>query len=136
MAGRVCFVSPSPLIPLPSRERGNNGGCIGLVVCPAVPTLWIPAYAGMTVSSCFCLAVTLTFDSSPIKGEGDSVGLSCSPVSPCRPVDCADQVRNDGMRRTPASPSFPRRRESTGWSDGTVLLSPLPLILLPSRERG
>ena len=25
-------------------------GCVGLVVCPAHPaTLWIPAYAGMTV---------------------------------------------------------------------------------------
>ena len=32
-----------------------------------------PAYAGMTVWW-DCLAVTLTFDSSPIKGEGDSAG--------------------------------------------------------------
>ena len=32
---------------------------------------------------------TLTFDSSPIKGEGEWLVLSCSPVSPCRPVDTA-----------------------------------------------
>ena len=65
--------SPSPLIPLPSRERGNMVGLdllssrpphlwiadqvrndvTVLVVlaccCPARPALWIPAYAGMTV---------------------------------------------------------------------------------------
>ena len=39
-----CIVSPSPLIPLPSRERG-----IRLVVLSCCcPALWIPAYAGMT----------------------------------------------------------------------------------------
>ena len=32
----------------------------------AVATLWIPAYAGMTVWW-DCLSITLTFDSSPIK---------------------------------------------------------------------
>ena len=36
--------SPSPLIPLPSRERGK---VVGVVLCR--PALWIPAYAGMTV---------------------------------------------------------------------------------------
>ena len=63
--------SPSPLIPLPSRERGF-GRLVCLVVGPArpsglriesamtvlmaemmwrtvFPALWIPAYAGMTV---------------------------------------------------------------------------------------
>ena len=35
--------------------------------------LWIPVYAGMT--ECWdCLSITLAFDSSPIKGEGDSGG--------------------------------------------------------------
>ena len=45
---------------------------------------------------------------------------------------------------TASGPSFPRRRESTGWSDGTVFIHPLlpcqalgqALIPLPSRERG
>ena len=45
-----------------------------------VATLWFssskrPAYSGMTVMRLVCLAVTLTFDSSPIKGEGDLVVL-------------------------------------------------------------
>ena len=30
---------------------------------------------------------TLTFDSSPIKGEGDWLVGVVSPVPPCRPVD-------------------------------------------------
>ena len=65
--GLVLSCSPSPLIPLPSRERGYFGW-FGLVhphvrrpsglriksamtgaSCPGVPALWIPAYAGMTV---------------------------------------------------------------------------------------
>ena len=41
-----------------------------------------------------CIVFTLTFDSSPIKGEGDMVGLSC--VAPPPPLWIADQVRNDG----------------------------------------
>ena len=41
----VLSCSPSPLIPLPSRERGFCR-LDGLVVCLA---LWFPAYAGMTV---------------------------------------------------------------------------------------
>ena len=48
----------------------------GLVVLACFThALWIPAYAGMTVWW-VCLAVTLTFDSSPIKGEG-ILGLLC-----------------------------------------------------------
>ena len=35
----------------------------------------------------FCLVVTLAFDSSPIKGEGDMVGLSCFRHYPS-PLDC------------------------------------------------
>ena len=49
--------SPSPLIPLPSRERGIGWCCL---VSPSDPS----------VKGC----VTLTFDSSRVKGEGDSVG--------------------------------------------------------------
>ena len=37
------------------------------------------------VQSVTWAGITLTFDSSPIKGEGYMVGVvSCSPVSPCR----------------------------------------------------
>ena len=36
--GLAC--SPSPLIPLPSRERGI-GGCVGLFTRVALPPLWI-----------------------------------------------------------------------------------------------
>ena len=39
-----------------------------------------------------CLVFTLTFDSSPIKGEGVLCGLCClvvAHVTPCRPVDTA-----------------------------------------------
>ena len=35
-----------------------------------------------------CLAFTLAFDSSPIKGEGDMVGLSC-----CRPRHLTSGLR-------------------------------------------
>ena len=44
-----------------------------------------------------CLSITLTFDSSPIKGEGDSVG--CFVLLPARPPHLwiADQVRNGGV---------------------------------------
>ena len=58
--GTVSF-SPSPLIPLPSRERGY--GCIGLLA----PSPLIPLHQGR---GGFGLVGTLTFDSSPIKGEG------------------------------------------------------------------
>ena len=80
------------------------------------PTLWIPAYAGMTVWW-DSLAFTLAFDSSPIKGEG-IVGWYCLVVTPpcgyclkvsmtvkdagndghtALPLWIADQVRNDGV---------------------------------------
>ena len=39
----VSSTGTGSLIPLPSRERGF--GCIVLIV---LPTLWFPAYAGMT----------------------------------------------------------------------------------------
>ena len=35
------------------------------------------------------IVFTLTLDSSPIKGEGYWLVLSCSPASPCGPVDTA-----------------------------------------------
>ena len=41
-----------------------------LACCRPHSSLWFPAYAGMTVWW-DCLAITLTFDSSPIKGEVD-----------------------------------------------------------------
>ena len=42
-----------------------------------------------------CIVFTLTFDSSPIKGEGIRLVLSCChPTVP--PLWIADQVRNDG----------------------------------------
>ena len=74
-----CFVllSPSPLIPLPSRERGIL-----------------------------------------------SVALSCSPVSPCRPVD--SRLRgNDGVEGLSCChPLLPVSGTGTGFGP------------LPSRERG
>ena len=42
-----------------------------------------------------CLAITLTFDSSPIKGEGDSVGCFVLLLAATLPLWIADQVRND-----------------------------------------
>ena len=71
---------------------------VDLACChPHHPALWFPAYAGMTgtvqydgpvwlVLSCF----TLTFDSSPIKGEGDvAVDLALLlPAPHAAPLDC------------------------------------------------
>ena len=59
-----------------------------------VPTLWIPAYAGMTVRC--CLVFTLTFDSSPIKGEGLFGCIGLVHPHTALPLWIADQVRNDG----------------------------------------
>ena len=69
---------------------------------------------------CWLSFFTLTFDSSPIKGEGDSVGW-CWLVHPRHtpPLWIADQVRNDVTVLV-----------------GVGLFSPSPLIPLPSRERG
>ena len=70
-----CFVllfSPSPLIPLPSRERGIMS--VGLSCLHPHPTLWIPAYAGMTV-----------------KGTRNDRHPGVSPH-----LWIADQARNDG----------------------------------------
>ena len=54
---------------------------VGVLISPSVPSVW-----GWG---------SLTFDSSPIKGEGDMVGLACChPTVP--PLWIADQVRNDG----------------------------------------
>ena len=39
---------------------------------------------------------TLTFDSSPIKGEGDSVGVVLLTRATLPPLWIADQVHNDG----------------------------------------
>ena len=75
--------SPSPLIPLPSRERGNMVG-VGLFhPChPAAPLdcgqvrndgpWWV------VVLDLF----TLTFDSSPIKGEGECGWFVLFTLSP------------------------------------------------------
>ena len=77
------------LSPLPSRERWIWLGWI--VVCPA-PHLWIADQARNDVTM-LGIVFTLTFDSSPIKGEGDMVGLDC--CLPCHPVD--SRLRgNDG----------------------------------------
>ena len=54
--------------------------------CGVYPALWFPAYAGMTVWCGFAV-FTLTFDSSPIKGEGESV--DCVVLLSPRPVDTA-----------------------------------------------
>ena len=48
------MTKPAAPRPVDSRLRGNDGE-VGLI----------------------CLVFTLTFDSSPIKGEGDSVGWIC-----------------------------------------------------------
>ena len=53
-----------------------------------------------------CIVFTLAFDSSPIKGEGEA-GWRCLVVSPAPPLWIADQVRNDGMHRTPAGTLIP-----------------------------
>ena len=56
----------------------------------------------------FCLAVTLTFDSSPIKGEGDSVGwvvllLYARPLTSGLRIKSAMTVRCAGLGRCVAS---------------------------------
>ena len=43
----VVLLSPSPLFPLPSRERGILSVDVVLLASP-IPALWIPACAGMT----------------------------------------------------------------------------------------
>ena len=72
----------------------GEGLLVGVVLFTRTSaTLWIPAYAGMTVRVCRigtmrCIVFTLTFDSSPIKGEGKVVGVgSCLVVAPRHPVD-------------------------------------------------
>ena len=45
-----------------------------MTVCRTT-TLWIPAYAGMTGLAVGLACFTLTFDSSPINGEGYMVGV-------------------------------------------------------------
>ena len=89
MTGRcMSSFSPSPLIPLPSRERGIRLvlSCFTRV---ALPPLWI-ADQVRNDRTMHVIVFTLTFDSSPIKGErGIWLVLSCSPVPPCRPVDTA-----------------------------------------------
>ena len=72
-----CLVSPSPLIPLPSRERGTEVGVVLLYARPVDSRL--RGNDGMVGLSCF----TLTFDSSPIKGEGDLVVLDLLFASSC-----------------------------------------------------
>ena len=68
VVGTVSHMGHHPhLSPLPSRERGRM---VGVVL------------------------FTLTFDSSPIKGEGDWWVLYCLPARP-PPLWIADQVRND-----------------------------------------
>ena len=99
------------------------GYCLKASMTATLP-LWFPAYAGMTVMRYGndgvgmlgmtvrwdCLAITLTFDSSPIKGEGVMrlVWYCCHSTLH---LWIADQVRNDGMRRASASSSFPPTRE-------------------------
>ena len=53
-----------------------------------------------------CIVFTLTFDSSPIKGEGDMVGIVLFTRVTLPPLWIADQVRNDGDCRVPAAFCF------------------------------
>ena len=115
-------VNPTLWIPAYAGMTVLVGWCC-LVVCLA---LWIPAYAGMTVWW-DCLAVTLAFDSSPIKGEGDNGGWlywTCSPESRAVPLGCG-QVRNDGAGCTP--PCGYCLEASMTVLVGVVLLSARPL---------
>ena len=50
---------------------GHRWGCCHLSPLP----LWIADQVRNDGVGLSCLAVTLTFDSSPINGEGDSVGV-------------------------------------------------------------
>ena len=78
----------------PSRLRIKSA-MTGWRTHASFPVLWIPAYAGMTVRW-DCLAITLTFDSSSLMGEGIiQVVLSC--CCPAPHLWIADQVRNDGV---------------------------------------
>ena len=101
----VLSCSPSPLIPLPSRERGF-GRLVLSCCCPVHPALWFPAYAGMTVRGVGWFGLfhprshVRHWDRlwySAAKGEGiPSVVLyCCCPARP--PLWIADQVRNDGL---------------------------------------
>ena len=84
---------------------------VGLSCC--LPTLWIPAYAGMTVRDAVmtvgvCVGLfTLTFDSSPIKGEGIVVGFLCFEGFDCFVAEVVDDFDGDAARC--------RDRERTGY---------------------
>ena len=90
---------------------------VGVVLFTLTPTLWIPAYAGMTVCWCW-LAFTLTLVLSHQGRGGLDVVLSC--VAPPPPLWIADQVRNDVTMRcivfTLAFDSSPIKGEGDdGW---------------------
>ena len=72
MVGVVLF--HPHLSPLPSRERGF--GCVGLLTRVTLPPLWIADQVRNDVTM-RGIVFTLTFDSSPIKGEGIWLVLSC-----------------------------------------------------------
>ena len=83
---------------------------------PSTPALWFPAYAGMTVMRCRndglgvvdVVLFTLTFDSSAIKGEGDSVGwVLCFEGFDCFVAEVVDDFDGDAARC--------RDRERTGY---------------------
>ena len=64
------------------KDAGMTGG--------ATLPLWIADQVRNDGAMLLCLVITLTFDSSPIKGEGVLlVGLSCFVRVTRRPVDTA-----------------------------------------------
>ena len=75
--------SPSPR-PVDSRLRGNDGPwwLCWLVVCSTLH-LWIADQVRNDGTMVVLHRFTLTFDSSPIKGEGKVVGLDL--LLPCHP---------------------------------------------------
>ena len=95
--GGDILLSPSPLIPLPSRERGRFLASLGMtwpatviadlirnpegriaMRCIVILDLIQNLGARMDSHGCgtmLCIVFTLTFDSSPIKGEGRFLAL-------------------------------------------------------------
>ena len=126
----VCLVSPSPLIPLPSRERGFCRLCC--LVHPCYPAaLWFPAYAGMTVWWLFCLVSPSPLIPLPSRERGIMVGV----LLYARHRPCGLRIKSSmTVRPRRIHPVVSRLR----GNDGVVELSCCHphLSPLPSRERG
>ena len=109
----VLACSPSPLIPLRSRERGF-GWCWTCCRTHRATPCGYCLEASMTAGRLVWLVSPSPLIPLPSRERGIlSVVSSC--CHPALHLWIADQVRNDGMRRASATSSFPRRRESTGW---------------------